>query len=56
MGLFISQMEDWKMVEYLGLMEKLRALNSIQKFAWVLYLYGNPVYSIIYRIIRPYKN
>lgn len=30
-GLFISRQGDWKMVEYLSLMEKLRAVNDVQK-------------------------
>lgn len=44
------------MVELLGLEAKLRTVNIGQQLALALYLYSNPVYSIIYSIIGPYKN
>ncbi len=54
--LFISQYEDWKIVELSGISKKLRAVNRDRRPAYALYLYGDPTYSIIYGIMGPYKN
>lgn len=44
------------MMELSGLEGKLRAMNAGRKPAQALYLYGDPAYSIVYRIMGPYKN
>lgn len=44
------------MVEFSGLKVKLWAINAGLCPAIVHYLYGDPTYSIVYDIIKPYKN
>lgn len=44
------------MVEYLGLVKRVRVINRGKRLARALYLYSNPTYSTVYGIIRPYKN
>lgn len=56
MGLFISRRGDWKMVEYLGLEDKLREVNGGQRSAYAFYLYGDLAYWTVYEIMGPYKN
>lgn len=44
------------MVEYLGFIKRLKAVNSAQKLNQALNLYSDPAYSIVYRIIKLYKS
>ena len=53
---FIGQRGDWKMVEDLGIVEKLKEVNGGRRPAHALYWYSDPAYCTVYGIIKPYKN
>ena len=53
---FIGQKGDWIIIKQSSLTKKLQAINGGWQSAYILYLYTNLAYSIIYKIMRPYKN
>lgn len=56
MGLFIGERGDKKMVEELGLVEKLQTVNKGRQVAHAHYFHGKPVYCTVYAIMGAYKN
>ena len=56
MGPFIDRQDNWKMIKYSTLADKLRTINGRKQPAYTLYLYGDLAYFTIYRRMRLYKN
>lgn len=56
MGPNLGRHSNWKMIELSNLQIKLCAINQSRRPAQALYLYWDPTYSTIYKIIGPYKN
>lgn len=44
------------MLEFWGLESKLRIMNTRHRPAQALYLYRDPIYSIVYGILGSHKN